>query len=85
MMGDKIHFIMWVKDNNNGGDYGKLHYVEFDFSNGNSKAVKLYENVHYWFPKTIFMGSATRSAGGLTMYESYTAVSMNYFLLSSGT
>ena len=81
-MGDKMHFIIFTKGS---GDYGDLRYVEFDFTNGNMIAVKLYENVHYWYPKTSFMGSATRSAGGITMYESYTAASMNFFLLGSGS
>ena len=81
MMGDKIHFIMSVRGS---GDYNTLRYIEFDFSNGNFVSVLLHEHTYYFYPKTVFMGSGTRSAGGITMYESYTAVSMNYFELSSG-
>ena len=60
-----------------------MRYVEFDFSSGSAKAVLLYPKVFYWWPKTVFMGSATRTAGGVTIYESYTAASLNNFKTSS--
>ena len=72
MMGDKIHFMFWV----NAGDRGDLRYAEFDFSNGNAKAVLIQDQVDSWFPYTVYMGTQTRSAAGITMHESYTAASL---------
>ena len=83
MVGSKVYIVMYLYQ---GGDVGELRYVEFDFNSGTAQAVLLYaDNLHWWWPKTVFMGSATRSAGGVTIYESYTAATVKDYVTSSGT
>lgn len=82
MVGSKVYLVMYVFQ---GGDEGELRYVEFDFNSGTAKAVLLYSNyINFWWPKTVFSGSATRTGGGVTIYESYTAASVKDYETSSG-
>lgn len=69
-----------------GGDTGELRYVEFDFSSGSAKAILLYADPvdGKWWQRTAFMGSATRSASGVTIYEAYTAASVKEYETTSG-
>ena len=83
MVGSKVYFIMFIEV---GGDTGELRYVEFDFSSGSAKAILLYADPvdGKWWQRTAFMGSATRSASGVTIYEAYTAASVKEYETTSG-
>lgn len=73
MAGDQISMVLYLQPNQ---DVGELWFFKFDFATNAATGVKLYSEYIMTMPYTMFMGSDTHTAQGITIYQSYTVGSI---------